>query len=118
MPRQARLDAPGALHRVMGRGIERTKIFSNDTDRNDFVDRLATLCRKGHLAMVLAYFGQQRRRAIQRYEAFVREGIAQGRRPELVWGDLIRSLGVTTSAVNRLAVSHELPEFRKYLKAL
>lgn len=29
-----------------------------------------------------------------------------------------RFLGVTTSAVNRLAVSPELPEFRKYLKAL
>jgi hypothetical protein len=27
MPRQARLDAPGTLHHVMGRGIEGTKIF-------------------------------------------------------------------------------------------
>jgi REP element-mobilizing transposase RayT len=44
-------------------------------------------------ATVLAAFGQQRRRAIQRYEAFVREGLAQGRRPDLVGGGLIRSLG-------------------------
>jgi len=29
-----------------------------------------------------------------------------------------RCLGVTTSAVNRLAVSPELPEVKKYLKAL
>jgi len=29
-----------------------------------------------------------------------------------------RFLGVTTSAVNRLAVSPALPEYRKYLKAL
>jgi hypothetical protein len=32
--------------------------------------------------------------------------------------EVARFLGVTTSAVNRLAVSPELPEFRKYLKAL
>ena len=27
MPRQSRLDAPGTLHHVMGRGIETSKIF-------------------------------------------------------------------------------------------
>lgn len=27
MPRKARLDAPGTLHHVIGRGIEGTKIF-------------------------------------------------------------------------------------------
>ena len=36
MPRLARLDAPGVLHHVMGRGIERKKIFYSDIDRNDF----------------------------------------------------------------------------------
>jgi putative transposase len=43
MPRQARLDAPGALHHVMIRGIERRAIFRNDRDREDFLDRLASL---------------------------------------------------------------------------
>jgi hypothetical protein len=33
MPRQARLDAPGALQHVMARGIERRKIFWDDKDR-------------------------------------------------------------------------------------
>ena len=47
MPRLARLDAPGILHHVMGRGIERKKIFINDTDRNDFIDRLAALAEEG-----------------------------------------------------------------------
>ncbi len=47
MPRLARLDAPGILHHVMGRGIERKKIFINDTDRNDFLDRLAALAEEG-----------------------------------------------------------------------
>jgi putative transposase len=44
MPRQPRLDAPGALHHVMGRGIDGVKIFSNREDREDFLERLADLC--------------------------------------------------------------------------
>ena len=49
MPRQPRLDAPGTLHHVMGRGIERTKIFSNKTDQEDFLHPLAQLCEGGAL---------------------------------------------------------------------
>ncbi len=47
MPRQLRLDTPGALHHIMGRGIERTKIFRKEEDRKDFVNRLADLCKEG-----------------------------------------------------------------------
>lgn len=43
MPRLARLDAPGVLHHVMGRGIERNDIFLNNKDRNDFISRLSLL---------------------------------------------------------------------------
>ena len=43
------MDAPGTLHHIMGRGIERTKIFWNRTDREDFVFRLAGLSSNGHL---------------------------------------------------------------------
>lgn len=202
MPRQPRLDAPGALHHVMGRGINGIKIFSNTKDRKDFLERLADLCkadalrvyawavmsnhfhlllrtgnqplstsmrklltgyvvnynrrhkRYGHLFQnryksiiceddpylleltryihlnplragivkdlnelrvyqwcghsgiigmvkrewqdtetVLAYFGENRKRAIEEYENFVREGIEAGSRPDLVGGGLIRSLG-------------------------
>ena len=46
MPRLARLDAPGVLHHIMIRGIERRKIFRNDKDREDFLDRLSTLLPK------------------------------------------------------------------------
>ena len=49
MPRLARLDAPGILHHVIGRGIERRKIFLNDGDRVDFIDRLAKLAQEGAL---------------------------------------------------------------------
>ena len=43
MPRQARIDAPGAVHHIIARGIERRKIFRSDEDRRDFVDRLENL---------------------------------------------------------------------------
>ena len=43
MPRQARLDAPGVLHHVIIRGIERRQIFTNDKDREDFLNRLAVI---------------------------------------------------------------------------
>lgn len=33
MPRSARLDAPGVLHHVIGRGIEKGPIFLTDEDR-------------------------------------------------------------------------------------
>ncbi|MBM4340074.1 MAG: hypothetical protein FJ110_11050 [Deltaproteobacteria bacterium] len=201
MARQPRLDAPGALHHVMGRGIERTNIYRTDQDRNDFLNRLANQClegniivyawsllpnhfhllvrtghhplskvmkklltgyvvnfnlrhkRTGHLFQnryksiiceddpylleltryihlnplragivgnmeelgdyrwaghsaitgrvkrvwqdietVLGYFGKGRN-VVGKYEEFVREGISQGRKPELVGGGLIRSLG-------------------------
>jgi len=47
MPRQARLDAPETLHHVMVRGLERRVIFTDDTDRADFLGRLAALAGAG-----------------------------------------------------------------------
>ena len=41
MPRQARIDALGALQHIICRGIERRKIFLSDVDRDDFVDRFS-----------------------------------------------------------------------------
>lgn len=202
MPRQPRLDAPGTLHHVMGRGIDRTKIFRTNTDREDFLERVAELCQGGslivyawalmsnhfHLLMrtgnqpisksmrkiltgyvinfnkrhkrhgylfqnryksivceddpylleltryihlnpfrvgiikdlsmlrrypwtghsvlmgevkrgwqdtdaVLSYFGRTKKDAIVGYESFVEDGILHGRRPDLVGGGLIRSMG-------------------------
>lgn len=209
MPRQARLDAPGALHHVMGRGIEKTSIFRTDKDREDFLTRLGSLCeggslnviawalldnhfhllirtgkqrlsesmrklltgyvvsfnhrygRYGHLFQnryksilceqapylleltryihlnpiragivktmrqlagyrwtghgvimgrhkrpwqdvdtVLSYFGKRRRDAIRKYKRYVSEGVRMGKRPELVGGGLIRSLGGWSEVVS------------------
>ena len=43
MPRLARLDAPGALHHIMIRGIERRNIFKDNRDRDSFIQRLGDL---------------------------------------------------------------------------
>ncbi len=43
MPRLPRIDAPGVLHHIMIRGIERRRIFNDDRDRENFIDRLAVL---------------------------------------------------------------------------
>ena len=43
MPRKARIDAPGALHHIIIRGIERRRIFSDDQDRDNFIERLGKI---------------------------------------------------------------------------
>ncbi len=202
MPRQARLDAPGTLHHVIVRGIERGRIVADEQDRAAFVARLGTVAiatgtvcyawallsnhahlllrsgphglphamrrfltgyagaynrrhrRHGHLfqnryksivveadgyfrelvrylhlnplraglvpdlraldryrwcghhwlmsgrqppwygrAEVLRWFGRGEAAARRAYRTFLAEGVAQGRRPDLVGGGLIRSLG-------------------------
>jgi REP element-mobilizing transposase RayT len=210
MPRKARIDAPGALHHIIVRGIEKRNIFKDDKDRNQFVKRLgdvltesetpiyawalipnhlhlllktgltpiATLTRRlltgyavyfnrrhrrhghlfqnryksilcqeqpyfqeliryihlnplraklvkatkalerypysGHSAVVgkvkrdwqqvnyvLGFFGKRKPDARKAYRHFVEQGVKQGRRPELIGGGLIRSVG-GWSAINAL----------------
>lgn len=43
MPRKSRIDAPGALHHIIVRGIDRTSIFRGDTDCENFISRLGRL---------------------------------------------------------------------------
>ena len=43
MPRGPRLDAPGSIHHLMVRGVDRRRIFLDDTDRADFARRLDRL---------------------------------------------------------------------------
>lgn len=202
MPRKARIDAPGALHHIIIRGIERKAVFKDKADRDNFFERLgriiketdtgcyawvlmtnhihmllktglapiATVMRRlltgyavsfnrrhrrhGHLfqnryksflceedvylkelvryihlnplrakvvrdikelrkyrwcghsvlmgkteagfqdtGYVLNLFGQSMKQARRAYESFVTKGVAQGRRPDLVGGGLLRSVG-------------------------
>jgi REP element-mobilizing transposase RayT len=43
MARKSRIDAPGALHHITARGIERRNIFRGDADRNHFIERLGAI---------------------------------------------------------------------------
>jgi len=44
MPRKSRIDVPGALHHIIIRGIERKRIFQDNLDRSNFLDRLGSIC--------------------------------------------------------------------------
>jgi len=46
MPRQMRIDFPGAIHHVMSRGDRRQNIYRDDVDRQDFLKTLAEACQK------------------------------------------------------------------------
>ena len=45
MPRKARIDAPGALHHIIVRGIEKRNIFKDNSDRQSFIERLGNVLR-------------------------------------------------------------------------
>jgi hypothetical protein len=57
-PRKARIDAPGALHHIIVRGIEHPKIFYDDRDRANFLKRLGVQgydfdCLVKHVAILM-----------------------------------------------------------------
>ena len=52
MAKQARIDAPGALHHVIIRGIERKAIFKTVVDHDNFLSRLESLLMQTAMKMV------------------------------------------------------------------
>ena len=48
MPRQGRLHIPEGYYHVMGRGLERRRIFSSDEDKKDFLERLGVGLEQTH----------------------------------------------------------------------
>ena len=48
MPRRSRIDAYGALHHVIARGIAREKIFFDDKDRDQFLQRLGSILKESN----------------------------------------------------------------------
>jgi len=69
MARQARIDAPGALHHIIIiiiRGIEGRKIFQNDRDRENFLQRLADILTESSTACYgWALMPNQNRRIVE-----------------------------------------------------
>lgn len=49
MPRGPRLDAPGEIHHVMARGMERCAIFRDDADRSDLLTRISRVATEERL---------------------------------------------------------------------
>jgi len=56
---------------------------------------------------VLRYFGKTEREAKREYRKFVESGIVEGRRPELVGGGLIRSLGGWSQVISMRALGNK-----------
>jgi hypothetical protein len=50
-------------------------------------------CEWQNVSYVLSYFGSKYARARRRYQEYMTSGVAQGRRPELVGGGMVRSAG-------------------------
>ena len=46
MPRQLRIDYPGAIHHVLSRGDRGEEIYEEDVDRQEFLKTLAEACQK------------------------------------------------------------------------
>lgn len=46
MPRRSVDDAPGAIHPIITRGINRQRIFKDGNERENFIDRLVISFRK------------------------------------------------------------------------
>ena len=94
MPILARLDAPGVLHHIMIRGIECRKIFRNNKDHDDFLERLSIILPETNTSCytwafldtghVLGHFGKSVKKARNEYLVFVRASASQGQKPELV----------------------------------
>ena len=57
MPRKASLDAPGALRHIMVGGINRRKIFFDDSGRDDLLDRLGGILSDNKTACLLNLIG-------------------------------------------------------------
>jgi putative transposase len=51
MPRHARLDVPGALHHVMIRGINKSDLFTDDLDREKFLQKLGEVIQETQCAL-------------------------------------------------------------------
>jgi len=92
MPRQARLDAPGTLHHVILRGLERRPIVADDQDRE-----AQALMRRRRAPLGLEELRMGSRRRI----AAVRSGLAVTlvTRLGLSLAEAARQLGVSTAGI-------------------
>ena len=74
MPRKACIDAPGALHHIIVRGIERQRIFSNDQGRDNLIERLAAIATE---TQTVCFGWELRKLGFSATELSVKLGVSQ-----------------------------------------
>jgi len=77
------------LRHIIVRGIEDSKFF-NDTDRRDFIDRLAAIVEEGDAVRKLGYSGADVARYSGVTNSCVTRFVASGRKPDV--DDFFRKL--------------------------
>ena len=92
---KSRIDAPGALHHIIVRGIERRSIFVDAQDYEIFLDRLGNIL-SGEIK------SQSRRRAVVRSRAVI--SIVAIKQMGFSGADVARVLNITPSAVSKLVL--------------
>jgi hypothetical protein len=75
MPRRSRIDAAGASHHIVARGMERVALFRSDTDREHFLERLGEILQDTK-ATYLSSLARKLRISIRS----VSESVTRGRR--------------------------------------
>ena len=107
MPRLARLDAPGILHHVMGRGIERKKNLRLSGQRINIATLAQQVCKKYNISL-----GELRSGSRRWDVAKARGSISWIAVRELGYSgaDVARYLGVTNSCVTRFVASGQKPD--------
>jgi hypothetical protein len=123
MPRLARLDAPGVLHHVMGRGIEKNNIFLKNKDRNDFIRRLSLLVEQGAFHVYAWAPMPTQNVSLSKFDSVSRRRALVNARRIVSWlavhelgysrAEVARHLGVTNSCITRFLSLGEKPETEK-----
>jgi REP element-mobilizing transposase RayT len=116
MPRKARIDAPGALHHIIVKGINRRKIFFEDFDRDDFLDRRGNILSDTQTGCFAWSFITNHTHMLLRFGLTLKEFLTSGKQRKTVtarsvlsyWGT--RELGISAADIStqgeRLAFSN------------
>ena len=106
MPRQARLDAPGALHHVRGRGIEGISMRWRKRVM-DLKALLREVAKREGLGEEEVMGRSWRELMVRGRKVFCQVAV---RKLEYTGASVARFLGMTTSSVNRMAILEEMTE--------
>jgi hypothetical protein len=95
MARKSRIDAPGALHQIIVRGIERWSMFVDAQDHQNFFDRLGNIL-SGEIK------SQSRRKEVARSRAAI--NIVAIEQMGFSGADVTRVRNITPSAISKLVL--------------